>query len=70
MFTELVNHFRCRVESVIDEKTQKEVSRKESEYWDIISKIANDANGKIRVCSIEMLIKIGDKKGYSLAQGQ
>ncbi|KAJ3088198.1 hypothetical protein HK102_009328 [Quaeritorhiza haematococci] len=59
-FTECVNHYRCRVE------VKDGSARKEEDFLEVAKKIS----GKIRVCSLEMLLKVGEKKGYSLAQGQ
>lgn len=63
VFTELVNHFRCRFEGA-----SGEVKKTEKEMLDLATKIT--ALKDLRVCSLEMLLKIGNKKGYSLAQGQ
>lgn len=62
LFTECVNHYRCRVE--LKDGPKKKSS--EDELLDIVKKI----NKGVRVCSLQMLLKIGDQKGYSLAQGQ
>lgn len=60
VYTELVNQFRIRYEK----KEGVKVSQK-----DIFS-LASDVSDVVRVCSVEMLMKFGDKVGYSLAQGQ
>jgi isocitrate dehydrogenase len=60
VYTELVNQFRIRYEK----KEGVEISQK-----DIFS-LASDLSDGVRVCSVEMLMKFGDKIGYSLAQGQ
>ena len=60
-FTECVNHHRCRVE-VLEPKTTSE-----QELLQLSSKFSTVG---LRVCSLEMLLKIGDKKGFTLAQGQ
>ncbi|KAJ3405761.1 hypothetical protein HDV05_006354 [Chytridiales sp. JEL 0842] len=62
LFTELVNHYRCRIE----QKVETTDGKSNDELLGLAAKIAKD----VRICSIEMLLKIGDKKGYSLAQGQ
>jgi isocitrate dehydrogenase len=63
VFTELVNHYRCRLEGA-----KGEVKKTEKDLLDVAAKISAVKN--LRVCSVEMLLKIGDKKGFSLAQGQ
>jgi isocitrate dehydrogenase len=65
MFTELVNHFRCRVELKKDVEASGK-GKTNQELLEIAASISKD----VRVCSVEMLLKIGDKKGYTLAQGQ
>ncbi|KAI9332597.1 hypothetical protein DFJ73DRAFT_896834, partial [Zopfochytrium polystomum] len=62
LFTEVVNHYRCRLEL----KNKEEGGAKESDLLELVS----DISKKIRVCSLEMLLEIDGKKGYSLAQGQ
>jgi hypothetical protein len=32
--------------------------------------LARALSDNIKICSVEMLMQFGDKKGYSLAQGQ
>jgi len=60
VYTELVNQFRIRYEKTDGaELTQKDVLN-----------IAADVSDVIKVCSVEFLMKFGDKIGYSLAQGQ
>jgi isocitrate dehydrogenase len=60
VYTELVNQSRIRYEKKAGvELTQKEVFE-----------IAGQVSEAIRVCSVEFLMKFGDKLGYSLAQGQ
>ncbi|OKS87118.1 NADP-dependent isocitrate dehydrogenase [Mucilaginibacter polytrichastri] len=60
IFTELVNQYRIRFESATDGTfTQREVLGLAAEVSDVV-----------KVCSTEMLMKFGDKLGYSLAQGQ
>lgn len=59
VFTQLVNHFRCRFE-VIDG------AKEESELLEFSSSISK----KVRVCSLEMLREIDGKRLFTLAQGQ
>lgn len=56
LFTECINHHRCRILT----------NYSESQMYKLISHISL----KFRVCSVEMLIHLDDKVGYSLAQGQ
>lgn len=60
VFTELVNHYRVRIESPdlspLDESD--------------LLQVASGVSKTLRVCSIEMLRVFGEKRGYSLAQGQ
>lgn len=60
VYTELVNQYRIRYEKAND----KELTQK-----DIFS-LASDVSDAVKVCSVEFLMKFGDKVGYSLAQGQ
>lgn len=60
VFTNIVNQYRCRFESVNDAPlTQKDII-------DLYSVLSAD----FKICSTEPLNKWGDKKAYSLAQGQ
>lgn len=60
IFTNLVNQYRCRFESVGDEPiTQTDVL----ELYKRLMK-------EFKICSTEILNMWGDKKAYSLAQGQ
>lgn len=60
VFTNIVNQYRCRFESVNDAPlTQKDII-------DLYSVLSAD----FKICSTELLNKWGDKKAYSLAQGQ
>ncbi|QJD97957.1 NADP-dependent isocitrate dehydrogenase [Mucilaginibacter robiniae] len=60
VYTELVNQFRIRYEKADGiELNQKDVFN-----------IAADVSDALKVCSVEFLMKFGDKIGYSLAQGQ
>jgi isocitrate dehydrogenase len=60
IFTELVNQYRIRFEHINGGTfTQREVLGLAAEVSDVV-----------KVCSTEMLMKFGDKLGYSLAQGQ
>ncbi|KAJ3255809.1 hypothetical protein HK103_006067 [Boothiomyces macroporosus] len=60
VFTQVVNHYRCRFQS----KEEKQIE--ESVLLDLSSQIAK----KLRVCSLEMLPVIDGLKKFSLAQGQ
>lgn len=60
VFTNLVNQYRCRVERIGDETcTQTDILH----LYQALLK-------EFKVCSIELLNMWGDKKGYSLVQGQ
>ncbi len=61
-FTECVNHYRCRVEL-------KDISKTSTNETELLA-LASDISKKVRVCSLEMLMLIGDQKMYTLAQGQ
>jgi hypothetical protein len=41
---------------------------KESDMYELVAKISKEKS--IRVCSVEMLRRIGDQNGFTLAQGQ
>ena len=58
VFTQCVNHYRCRIRS--------KSSIKESALLDISSVISKH----LRVCSLEMLLKVNDKEMFTMAQGQ
>lgn len=60
IYTELVNEYRVRFEK----KPGKTVTQKE------LLHIAADFSEDAKVCSVEFLMKFGDKIGYTLAQGQ
>jgi isocitrate dehydrogenase len=60
IYTELVNEYRMRFEK----KDGKTISQKE------LLLIAADLSEEVKVCSVEFLMKFGDKIGYTLAQGQ
>jgi isocitrate dehydrogenase len=60
MFTECVNEYRIRIEKKPAYKTSQ------SELLAVMNLIACD----FRLCSMEILCFYGEKKGYSLAQGQ
>jgi isocitrate dehydrogenase len=60
IYTELVNEYRVRFEK----KAGKVVTQKE------LLHIAADFSEDAKVCSVEFLMKFGDKIGYTLAQGQ
>jgi isocitrate dehydrogenase len=55
-----VNEYRVRFEK----KEGKTVTQKELLH--IAAEFSEDA----KVCSVEFLMKVGDKLGYTLAQGQ
>ncbi|HEU4472765.1 MAG TPA: NADP-dependent isocitrate dehydrogenase [Flavisolibacter sp.] len=60
VFTNLVNQFRCRFESIEDKAlTQNDII-------ELYQRLSAD----FKVCSTEVLNMWGDKKAYSLAQGQ
>ena len=60
IYTELVNEYRVRFEK----KPGVNVTQKE------LLHIAADFSLTAKVCSVEFLMKFGDKIGYTLAQGQ
>ncbi len=60
IYTELVNEYRIRFEK----KPGTNVTQKE------LLHIAADLSMDAKVCSVEFLMKFGDKIGYTLAQGQ
>jgi len=60
IFTNLVNQYRCRFESV------GEVPLSQTDIIELYKRLAID----FKVCSTELLNMWGDKKAYSLAQGQ
>jgi isocitrate dehydrogenase len=76
VFTECINHYRARFEP--KEKDAKDISFTSNQMLDIAKLLSRPAQsngdkektGHVRVCSLEMLLKIGDKVGFSLAQGQ
>jgi isocitrate dehydrogenase len=59
-FTNCVNQYRVRFE-----KNEK-VAITEDDIFELSKEISK----KVRICSLEMLLKIDDKKAYTLAQGQ
>jgi isocitrate dehydrogenase len=61
VFTQLVNHFRCRLEFVDESKPLSE-----TELLGIVGEVSK----KLRVCSLEMLRVIDGIRKFSLAQGQ
>lgn len=68
LFTECINHYRARFESA-DGKPL--ATNDLLEMIKGVTKTGVQADGShVRLCSLEMLLKIGDKKGFSLAQGQ
>jgi isocitrate dehydrogenase len=60
VYTNLVNQYNARFESIGDMALNQQ---------DIIGLYAS-LSGDFKVCSLELLNKWGDKKAYSLAQGQ
>ncbi|MFY7900647.1 MAG: isocitrate dehydrogenase, partial [Chitinophagaceae bacterium] len=60
VFTNLINQYRCRFESV------NEVPLTQQDIINLYTKLTAD----FKVCSTEILNMWGDKKAYSLAQGQ
>jgi isocitrate dehydrogenase len=60
IFTECVNQYRARIERHPDQS----VTAQE------MLELARSLSDKVKICSVEMLAQFGDKKGYSLAQGQ
>jgi isocitrate dehydrogenase len=62
LFTQCINHYRCRIESI-----EKENPVPEHELIDMISGISKSG---LRVCSFEMLRVLDGLQKFSLAQGQ
>lgn len=60
VYTNLVNQYNVRFESINDEPLNQ---------TDVIGLYVS-LSGNFKICSFELLNKWGDKKGYSLAQGQ
>jgi len=60
VFTNLVNQYRCRFESV------GETALTQTDVLELQKRIA----AEFKICSSELLNMFGDKKAYSLAQGQ
>ena len=58
VFTDCVNHHRVRVESP-DPVPPEEIFA-----------LAGRVSSELRVCSLEALLRIGEQRAYSLAQGQ
>lgn len=58
VFTQCVNHYRCRL--------QAKTSVKETFLLDIVSNISKE----LRVCSVEMLLRLGGNEKFTMAQGQ
>jgi isocitrate dehydrogenase len=59
-FTNLINQYRVRFESINLEPLNQQ---------DVIGLYVS-LSGDFKICSLELLNSWGDKKGYSLAQGQ
>lgn len=60
VFTNLVNQYRCRFESV------EEMALTQVDILELYKRLSAD----FKICSTELLNVWGDKKAYSLAQGQ
>jgi isocitrate dehydrogenase len=60
IFTNLVNQYRCRFESVADQPLTQ------TDIVELYRRLMQD----FKICSTELLNMWGDKKAYSLAQGQ
>lgn len=60
IFTNLVNQYRCRFESIGDQSVTQ------TDILELYKSMATD----FKVCSTELLNMSGDKRMYSLAQGQ
>ena len=60
VYTNLVNQYNVRFESIDDEPLNQQ---------DILGLYVS-LSGNFKICSSELLNKWGDKKAYSLAQGQ
>lgn len=60
IFTNVVNQYRCRFESIGDEP------RTQTDIIELYKRLMTD----FKICSTELLNMWGDKKAYSLAQGQ
>ena len=60
VFTNIVNQYRCRFESPANE------ARTQIDIIELYKRISAD----FKICSTELLNMWGDKKAYSLAQGQ
>lgn len=58
VFTDCVNHYRVRFESDGPHTTQE------------LLQLATAVSERARLCSLEMLLRVDDQPGYSLAQGQ
>jgi isocitrate dehydrogenase len=60
IFTNLVNQYRCRFESVADQPLTQ------TDILELYRRLMQD----FKICSTEILNMWGDRKAYSLAQGQ
>jgi isocitrate dehydrogenase len=60
VFTNIVNQYRCRFESIND------APRTQDDVMALTQRMSKD----FKICSTELLNMWGDKKAYSLAQGQ
>ncbi len=61
IFTELVNQYRCRLEK------KEGIHLTQQDILSISEKVGSQFT---RLCSLELLMQYGEKKGFSLAQGQ
>jgi isocitrate dehydrogenase len=60
-FTECINHYRVRIERTPDAEALSGAR---------VLALAAQVDPVVRVCSLEMLLRIGERRGFSLAQGQ
>ncbi len=60
-FTECINHYRVRIERVPGAEAPTGAS---------LLELAGAVDPVVRVCSLEMLLRLGERRGFSLAQGQ
>jgi len=79
MFTECINTYRCRFEvprrttSATGTTTTAAASASSTAYRteDLLQLAAEvTKDDATRVCSLELLLQLGSKSGYTLAQGQ
>ena len=60
-FTECINHYRVRLERLPGSPAPAGAS---------LLQLAARVDPVVRVCSVELLLQIGERRGFSLAQGQ